>query len=77
MTRHSQTNPLLRKNNFIHSADYRNPSDIEGGTEEYLDALGVFDWLVNAKGIPFGKIGIGVARLAQRLLSMCLPPNPS
>lgn len=38
-------------------------SDVEdglhsAGTKEYLDALGVFDWLVNVKGIPPEKIGM-------------------
>jgi uncharacterized protein len=28
------------------------------GSEEYLDALGAFDWLVNTKGIPADEVGL-------------------
>lgn len=28
------------------------------GNEEYLDALGAFDWLVNEKGLPAEKVGL-------------------
>jgi len=57
---------MLHRHGFsVADFDLRNMglSDIEdgrhaAGTKEYLDALGVFDWLVKVKGVPSYRIGI-------------------
>lgn len=57
---------MLHKNGFsVLLVDLRDHGDSQvedglyaNGTEEYLDVLGAWDWLVTDRGIPAGRIGL-------------------